>query len=467
MSLSDIRKLSEKLRIDSKYFSKSAVAARHFIEAKPSDSLEDITAVMRKGIFDIKADTYTEPGDGVPFIRISDLKYGMIKEDSTAWISEHAHKVEFKTALKSGDIAISKTAFPSVALVTLEECNVSQDVIATKLSNEGSQFFTSEYIVSFLSSSIGMALMEAEFQGNVQEHLGLTDARRLLIPRLDYRFQERISEVFQLARSQLVASSELMETAETELAHSFGLSPDPPSEPLSFTQPFSFVSKCGRLDSQYFMPAKTETIAALSALDGVRLGDVFQSVREIVDPKKNGSLGLVRNFDVTHSLETILDDERELVYFSDIRSVKKLLKTGDVVISRLRSYLREIAIVSCSEEYPTVGSTEFIVLRPREKKCLIAPETLMTFLRSQPVQTILRWCQDGSQHPRFSEKDLLSIPLPIAVSNVSPRIEAMVSRALLTRHRARRLIAASERAVEIAVEDSESAAIRFLDAQDD
>ena len=163
MSLSDIRKLSEKLRIDSKYFSKSAVAARHLIETKPNDHLEDITAVMRKGIFDIKAYTYTKPGNGVPFIRIGDLKYGMIKEGATAWISEDAHKAEFKTVLKRGDIAISKTAYPAVALITLEECNVSQDLIATILSNQGSRSFTSEYIVSFLSSSIGMALMEAEF----------------------------------------------------------------------------------------------------------------------------------------------------------------------------------------------------------------------------------------------------------------------------------------------------------------
>ena len=90
----------------------------------------------------------------------------------------------------------------------------------------------------------------------------------------------------------------------------------------------------------------------------------------------------------------------------------------------------------------------------------------MTFLRSQPVQTILKWCQDGSQHPRFSEKDLLSIPLPNTVSDASPRIEPMVSRALLARHRARRLIATAQRAVEIAVEDSQSSAVRFLDDQE-
>ena len=421
---------------------------------------------MRKGIFSIKADTYTQPGNGVPFIRIGDLKYGMVEEGATAWISEDAHKAEFKTVLKRGDIAISKTAYPAVALITLEECNVSQDLIATRLSEEGSRFFTSEYIVSFLSSSIGIALMEAEFQGNVQEHLGLTDARRIPIPRLEYSFQERISELFQLGRSNLAASSALIETAENELAGSLGLFSVPPEQPLSYTQSASFVSKSGRLDSQYFMPAKTETIAALAALDGVRLGDVFRSVRDIVDPKKNSSLGLVRNFDVTHALESILDDEQELVDFCDVGSSKKLMRSGDVVISRLRSYLKEIAIVDSSKKHPAVGSTEFIVLRPRTQECPIAPATLMTFLRSQPVQTILKWCQDGSQHPRFSEKDLLSIPLPNAVSDASPRIETMVSRALSARHRALRLITTAQRAVEIAVEDCQPAAIRFLDDQE-
>ena len=81
------------------------------------------------------------------------------------------------------------------------------------------------------------------------------------------------------------------------------------------------------------MPAKTETIAALAGLDGVELGDIFQSVRDIVDPKNNSFLGLVQNFDLTHALEPVLNDEQELVDFSDIGSTKKLMRGGDVVIS--------------------------------------------------------------------------------------------------------------------------------------
>ncbi len=136
---------------------------------------------------------------------------------------------------------------------------------------------------------------------------------------------------------------------------------------------------------------------------------------------------------------------------------------GDVAISRLRPDLKEIAIVDCSDDFPAVGSSEFIVVRPKSRVCPIAPATLMAFLRSQPVQTILKWCQDGSQHPRFSEADLLAIPLPDAVATASPTIEALVVDALSARQNSRKLIAAAKRAVEIAIEQDEAEALRFLD----
>ena len=104
------------------------------------------------------------------------------------------------------------------------------------------------------------------------------------------------------------------------------------------------------------------------------------------------------------------------------------------------------------------GSPEFIVLRPKNGNLRIASATLMTFLRSQPVQTILKWCQDGSQHPRFGERDLLGIPFPDAVVNASPYIEPLVDKALAARDRAGKLINAAKSAVDLAVEEGETQA---------
>jgi type I restriction enzyme, S subunit len=116
MAKSAVMSQSEKLRLDPKYFCKAGVRARHFVERRAVERLGAVTSTLRKGIFDIKAETYTESGDGVPFLRISDLKDGLINEGSTAWISEDAHRKEAATTLKQGDIAISKTAYPAASL---------------------------------------------------------------------------------------------------------------------------------------------------------------------------------------------------------------------------------------------------------------------------------------------------------------------------------------------------------------
>lgn len=427
------------------------------------EDVATISSVSDGNHFTISSDFVEE---GIPYYRGQDVVGNFfIEQTAPNFITQEAYDRPYmgRSHLKKGDVLIS-------IIGTIGELSLVSDerpaTCSCKLAILRPHSIRPEFLAVALRSRLGRLQVERLTRGAIQMGLILEDMDQLLVPRLDDTLEARVANLVVAAKRAREEASNRLRQAEETMAFELGLSPAPPAEALSYTQPASFVARSGRLDSQYFMPAKTATIAALADLDGVELGDIFQSVRDIVDPKKNNGLGLVRNFDVTHALEPVLDDEQELVYFSDIGSAKKLMRVGDVVISRLRSYLKEIAIVESRKIHPIVGSTEFIVLRPRKKECLIAPATLMTFLRSQPVQTILKWCQDGSQHPRFSEKDLLSIPLPNAVSDASPRIEVMVSRALLARHRARSLIATAQRAVEIAVEDSQSAAGRFLDDQE-
>ena len=450
--------LSEKLRIDSKYFSKSAVAARHLIEAKLNDHLEDITAVMRKGIFDIKADTYTEPGNGVPFVRIGDLKYGMVKEGTTAWISEDAHKAEFKTVLKRGDIAISKTAYPAVALITLEECNVSQDLIATRLSNEGSRSFTSEYIVAFLSSSIGMALMGAEFQGNVQEHLGLSDARRLPVPRLEYCFQERISELFQLAHRKLVASSALIEAAENALTSSLGLSPVPLTEPLTYHRSSGLVAEAGRLDAEFFAPKIRSLIERLSR-SGLSLRDVARARHEKFVSSDPGSFEYVEIGDVGSDGRA---ESRTLDRADAPSRAAWHVYTGDVITSTVRPIRRLSALIEARQD-GHVCSSGFVVLQPTG----VRPEVLLTYLRLPIFCELMDLQTSASMYPAISERDLLGLPFARPDPDTEASVCAAVTNARHARSQAAGLIDATKRAVEIAIKDDEAAALRFLDDQED
>jgi hypothetical protein len=249
--------------------------------------------------------------------------------------------------------------------------------------------------------------------------------------------------------------------AEAKLLQILGLADWTPPEPLTYTARASDVGLAGRIDAQYFMPAKEQVLLSLATLPGKPLSDRADSVRDQWVPDRAPPTMLVRNYDVTDALVPLLDAEKTPSPAGEIGSMKRVFEDGDVAISRLRAYLKEIAVVRVGDDITSVGSSEFIVLRLKDRT--ISPEALMVFLRSTPVQTVLKWCQDGSQHPRFSESDLQSIPVPDALERASPEITKIVKDAFAARHHARKLLDAAKRAVEIAIEKSETAAETYLD----
>ena len=270
--------------------------------------------------------------------------------------------------------------------------------------------------------------------------------------------------IHQLVEGSLNTRNEILskqDAAQAILLSGLGLSDWTPPEPLSYTATASEIFNCGRIDAQYYMPAKKQVRQSLSALPSRPLSEWVDSIRKQWVPARAPGSTLVRNYDVTDALVPRLDSEKEPTTAAEIGSMKKVLNDGDVAISRLRAYLKEVAVVRTGDNIPSVGSSEFIVLRP--KSSAISPETLMIFLRSSPVQTILKWCQDGSQHPRFSESDLLEIPVPNVVAELSPEITKIVQEGFAARYLARKLLEAAKRSVEIAIEHGEPASIAYIE----
>ena len=464
MTVKEVVADSTKLRIDSGYFANGMIAAERIVDRFPNFRLDDITSTLRKGIFDIKADSYVDSEEGVPFVRIGDLQNGMIRKGSTALIPKRAHAAEAKTALTRGDLVLSKTAYPAAAMVNLDECNVSQDTIAIRLNGLGKARFRAGFITAFLNSGQGYALMARRFQGNVQQHLALEDARAIRIPCLDRALQTGVHQLMEDADLKQDDSAAKLGEAEGALLATLGLADWTPPEALSYTACASELVTAGRMDAQYFMPAKERVLRSLAAMPGRKLGECVGSIREMFGPDGVPSGTRVRNYDVKDALVPLLDEEKTPSFAGEIGSVKKYLKDGDVVISRLRAYLKEIAVVRVGGDIPSVGSSEFIVLRLRRGVCDISAETLMVFLRSPPVQTVLKWCQDGSQHPRFSERDLLSIPVPDAVARRNDEITTIVREGCFAGRDAGRLVDRATHAVEIAMGYGEAAAFAFLES---
>lgn len=101
-----------------------------------------------------------------------------------------------------------------------------------------------------------------------------------------------------------------------------------------------------------------------------------------------------------------------------IKSQKKLLRPGDIIISRLRPYLRQVAYVDdmlpniTDKDYLYACSTEFYVLTPKTEESIAF---LAPFLLSKFVQEVFSKAVEGGQHPRFNEGVLMSLKIPMSV----------------------------------------------------
>lgn len=168
---------------------------------------------------------------------------------------------------------------------------------------------------------------------------------------------------------------------------------------------------------------------------GPRLGDFVHVRRDQVDAKSAGA----RRFlvlDTGDAKNGIVVADKQPVSGVDIRSAKKRIRPHQVIISRLRPYLRQVAWVDSGlfatheSNVEVLCSTEFFVLESVDDASIAF---LVPFLLSRPIQAILAAAQEGGHHPRFNERTLTTLSVPQALveraSELSPRFEQAVAQA--------------------------------------
>jgi hypothetical protein len=132
--------------------------------------------------------------------------------------------------------------------------------------------------------------------------------------------------------------------------------------------------------------------------------------------------------DTSHAQEGVIVSPKSTVQASQLGSAKKIVETGDVIISRLRPYLRQIALIDaelCEPRNRThiVCSTEYFVLRSVNEESIAF---LVPFLLSTPIQEVLAASQEGGHHPRFNEPTLTMLPIPLSLIETRHQVSEAV-----------------------------------------
>ena len=160
--------------------------------------------------------------------------------------------------------------------------------------------------------------------------------------------------------------------------------------------------------------------------DTILMSEIVEIVNDIITKKQAQGKSIIQ-INTSDAMGGYLHINSEVN--DSINSNKKILRKGDVIISRLRPYLRQVAYVDEDRKEILGASTEFFVIRARNNESIAY---LVPFLLSQPAQLVFENSVEGSQHPRFKEEDVLNLKIPKNIyderANISKRvIEAIES----------------------------------------
>jgi restriction endonuclease S subunit len=435
--------LSETLssdRLDAEFFQPRYLEVQRQLLRAKAKPLNHFLTDIRYGL-NVPPNYFDE---GLPFIRALNLKeYGIEGEIlNIPYTDEDVGEINI---LDDGDILVVRSGanVGDVGVVTeqLRGGTFGSYVIRLRVKD-----INPYYLYAFLKSNFGREQTVRYRSGTAQPNISIPNLKELLIYAPPNEQQAEVQELFFRSHQTKKQANQLYAEAENLLLHELGLDTLDLSHELTYERDFKEVAAADRFDAQYFHPEKQHILEQLAKLPGKPVSYHFESINETLAPPASETGEQIQNYDLDDALRFFLDDIQPMPSH-ELGSMKKRFKRGDVVVSRLRSYLKEIAIVETSLEANCVGSSEFIVLRPTETKQL-SPELLVVYLRSSPIQKILKWCQNGSNHPRFNEEELLSIKVPEHIFIVQDEINRIIQNAVQCHNDAKQLLEDAKQQVE-------------------
>jgi type I restriction enzyme S subunit len=289
--------------------------------------------------------------------------------------------------------------------------------------------------------------------------LGLDILKNLPIPIFSPKIQQLIEKIVIAAHTKRNLSKSLYTEAEQLLLQELGLVNFKPStENIAIKKLSESFGTTGRLDAEYYQPKyeEIENVISKYRLGYNAIGSVFKLSKQNFKVDKDKLYEYVEIGSINVSSGEIVP---ELITGAELPSnAKRKLKVGQVIVSKVRTYRSGIAIID-KDNY--VGSTAFSILeeKPNGK---VNKETLFSFLRSN---LFLEWSlkpNTGTSYPVILDEDILNFNIPLIDTNIQNIIASKIQQSFALRKESKHLLDIAKQAVEMAIEEDEETAIKWL-----
>ena len=447
-------------RLDPQFYQSKFIENRNRIKSMLGVlKFRDIASTFTKGIFDIKAENYVK--DGIPFVRVSNLRNGFIQESNLVFIPKNIHDENPKTKLNRGDIILSKTAYPAASLVNVKECNLSQDTIGIKIDPKYVKKIKSSFIVSFLNSQHGQLLMEQYFQGNIQMHLGLFDAKNILIPILNMDIQEKIDDCFWKSNELSVKAKKFFNQAIKIIENEIGLE-ELSNSKTSYIKNSSDVIRSKRYDAEYFQPFYFQLKENIMGYEHgySNLDSVCRNKNKKINPIKNfpyEEFDYVELSGINPFLGIIETTEKFYGYDAPSRA-RMVLQKNNIVVSSVEGSIGRVALID-TDRKNFLGSTGFFVFEPNK----FPSEYVLALMKSNVVAFQIKREATGSILASSNLESLKNVIIPNIPKAKVTKIVSLVRDAHKNYKKSRQLFDTTIELIDLALTKNEKTSMKFLD----
>ncbi|MCX6350380.1 MAG: restriction endonuclease subunit S, partial [Bacteroidetes bacterium] len=300
--------------------------------------------------------------------------------------------------------------------------------------------------------------LERYAKGIRQRNLGTECIEKLKLPLLNYNFQIQLDEFISLSFLKLNESKTLYTQAETLLLEAIGLKDfEPSKEPInikSFKE--SFLST-GRLDAEYYQKKYERYESLILNQKHTYIRDEYTHIKTLSSKDKLGynyiEIGDISVGDGSYKSNYVFTNELPA-------NAKNLVEKGDILISNVRPYRGAVTIINTDEE-DLIVSGAFTVLR-KSNKSIFNNEVLKVLLRSGMYKDWLLKFNVGTSYPVIKDADILNLPIPFVAETTQETIASILQESALLKAESERLLEVAKKAVEIAIEEGEETALKFI-----
>jgi hypothetical protein len=455
------------IRIDAEFFRKEFLVFPRF--SNPIGSFSEVKSGTTPTDRD---DDYQE---GVTLLKTVDIQNRPLSSaDSHLFykISREIAERMSKTRLCAGDVLINIVGATTdvvgrVALVPrgFPDANITQAMAFIRSTNSD---FAPEVIFAFLSCWFGQAQVRRLARPTGQFNLNLREVESIRIPNFSAALTNAIRGRVQNSSLAREASCGLITKAGKQLLEPIGLTVWNPPSCLTYIRLFSEVQAHGRIDAEHYREEFYAATRRLKEVGAIR----FVPMDELLTSLTNGHTPLRHNLDegevpflcaehVANFQISFDSDKRILLQHHQLELSRTALRNGDVLLT-IKGRVGNAALAD-RVAGPVNINQDVALLRLNNR---LPIWYVLSFINSPFGQLQVKQLSTGAINPFLGLANVRRLEIPEFAPDLMQRIanetKRLVESARETKTRAYDLLAQAKRAVEIAIEDSEAAALKYL-----